>query len=172
MVIDQLSDPMVFSHWILIDQLLHSLCNWWTGCLLIFVWSYVYICMQIVRVILSMDLLWLDKSLWPLLLVWLDKHMTVPICFITYGWTNIVYWTIRLLFVLTKLLNQNISLVKSLMNQISSTKSVKNFWTRLLDSGYVLNSFWRMKMCQNVWTYCSKCLDLCFPNDWTLISPK
>ncbi len=42
----KLSDPMVWYHWILIDRLLHSLCNWWTGSLLIYVWSYKYHCLS------------------------------------------------------------------------------------------------------------------------------
>ena len=47
LVVDELSDPMDYFHWILIDRLLHSMCNWWTECLLLFVWSLLYLCIQL-----------------------------------------------------------------------------------------------------------------------------
>ncbi len=90
LVIDKLSDPMAWSHWILIDRLLHSMCNWWTDCLLIFVWSVLCLCIH------------LSGSFWASLCSnsishfgyhiqkWLDKHIN---CFTIYGWSDIVCWT-------------------------------------------------------------------------------
>jgi hypothetical protein len=91
LVIYKLSDPMVHSHWILFDRLLHSMYNWWTGCLIIYVRNYVYRfvynCPSLFGA--SFALAW-----WVILislLKWLDKCISVPVCFITYGRTNTVY---------------------------------------------------------------------------------
>ena len=65
--------------------------NWRTECLLIFVWIFECTYVRNVWVILSLAMLWLDESLWSLSLFWLGKPMNVSICFITYGWTNMVY---------------------------------------------------------------------------------
>ena len=69
----KLSDPMVYYHWILFYQLSHSMYNWWTECLIIFVWNYVYrnactvmhtemYILIIVQANMEPVLLWLDES--------------------------------------------------------------------------------------------------------------
>ena len=110
LVVDELSDPMDYFHWILI----------WIEYLLIFVKINICICMQFWS-----EPFWADPALasWvimSLILLWLDNHMTVPFCFITLGWTNMIIRQLDKFLVL-------VILLKSMEISGFSTKSVKKF---------------------------------------------